>query len=144
MGDFNWFLHFIRFGRLLSRAYTSLFSVGVSGNSNSYYLDVISQLTDELEEWRSSLPDNGFKPDGLVRPQVLLTPLARALSLIVHYLYSSLLLTLSRTTLVYLPSTEDSSVLARKNSNMKAILGASRSILELTTMIEVEPYTVTW
>ncbi|KAI8263510.1 hypothetical protein K4K53_008120 [Colletotrichum sp. SAR 10_77] len=65
VGDFNWFLHFIRFGRLLSRAYTSLFSVGVSGNSNSYYLDVISQLTDELEEWRSSLPDNGFKPDGL-------------------------------------------------------------------------------
>ncbi|CAI0645737.1 unnamed protein product [Colletotrichum noveboracense] len=144
VGDFNWFLHFIRFGRLLSRAYTSLFSVGVSGNSNSYYLDVISQLTDELEEWRSSLPDNGFKPDGLVRPQVLLTPLARALSLIVHYLYSSLLLTLSRTTLVYLPSTEDASVLARKNSNMKAILGASRSILELTTLIEVEPYTVTW
>ncbi|KAF3810886.1 Aurofusarin cluster transcription factor aurR2 [Colletotrichum gloeosporioides] len=39
---------------------------------------------------------------------------------------------------------EDGSVLARKNSNMKAILGASRSILELTTMIEVEPYTVTW
>ncbi|KAI8264866.1 hypothetical protein K4K58_011962 [Colletotrichum sp. SAR11_239] len=65
VGDFNWFLHFIRFGRLLSRAYTSLFSVGVSGNSNSYYLDVISQLTDELEEWRSSLPDNGFKPNGL-------------------------------------------------------------------------------
>ncbi|KAH0439637.1 fungal specific transcription factor domain-containing protein [Colletotrichum camelliae] len=128
VGDFNWFLHFIRFGRLLSRAYTSLFSVGVSGNSNSYYLDVISQLGDELEEWRSSLPDNGFKPDGLV----------------LHYLYSSLLLTLSRTTLVYLPSTEDASVLARKNSNMKAILGASRSILELTTMIEVEPYTVTW
>ncbi|KAI8167102.1 hypothetical protein K4K50_007062 [Colletotrichum sp. SAR 10_71] len=44
VGDFNWFLHFIRFGRLLSRAYTSLFSVGVSGNSNSYYLDVITLL----------------------------------------------------------------------------------------------------
>ncbi|KAF9878803.1 hypothetical protein CkaCkLH20_03703 [Colletotrichum karsti] len=144
VGEFNWFLHFIRFGRLLSRAYTSLFSVGVSGNSNSYYLDVIRQLDDELEQWRSSLPDNGFRPNGHVRPQALLSPLARSLGLIVNYLYNSLLLTLSRTTLVYLPSSEDASVLTKKSSKMAAILGASRSILDLTTMIEVEPYTVTW
>ncbi|KAF6817819.1 hypothetical protein CSOJ01_02256 [Colletotrichum sojae] len=145
LGDFNWFLHLVRFGRLLSRAYSSLFAVGVSGNSNSYYLDVIRQLTDELEEWRSSMPDTGFRPGGAVRPQAVPGPVARSLSLIVHYLYNSLLLTLSRTTLVYLSnSDEDMVVSGRKNANLKAILGASRSILELTTMIEVEPYTVTW
>ncbi|KAF6831218.1 hypothetical protein CPLU01_06916 [Colletotrichum plurivorum] len=145
IGDFNWFLHLVRFGRLLSRAYSSLFAVGVSGNSNSYYLDVIRQLTDELEEWRSSMPDTGFRPGGAVRPQAVPGPVARSLCLIVHYLYNSLLLTLSRTTLVYLSnSDEDTVVSGRKNASLKAILGASRSILELTTMIEVEPYTVTW
>ncbi|GJC89804.1 putative transcriptional regulatory protein C530.05 [Colletotrichum liriopes] len=144
IGEFSWFLHLVRFARLLSRAYTSLFSVGVSGNSNAYYLDVINQLDVELEDWQASLPDNGFRPGGAVRPQGVSGTLARSFALLVHYLYYSLLLTLSRTTLVYLPNPEDSQMVARKSSKMKTILTASRCILELTTMIEVEPYTVTW
>nr|XP_036589786.1 uncharacterized protein CTRU02_00540 [Colletotrichum truncatum]KAF6801791.1 hypothetical protein CTRU02_00540 [Colletotrichum truncatum] len=144
LNEFNWFLHFIRFGRLLSRAYTSLFSVGVSGNSNSYYLDIIHQLTTELEEWQSSLPDNGFRPKGFIRPQAITGHTERAIGLIIHYLYNSFLLTLSRTTLSYLPSSGDSVILTQRGSNLKTISAASRSILELTTMIEVEPYTVTW
>ncbi|OHW89626.1 fungal specific transcription factor domain-containing protein [Colletotrichum incanum] len=144
IGEFNWFLHLVRFARLLSRAYTTLFSVGVSGNSNAYYLDVINQLDVELEAWQASLPDNGFRPGGVVRPQGVSGTLARSFALLVHYLYYSLLLTLSRTTLVYLPNCEDSKTVERKSSKMKTILAASRSILELTTMIEVEPYTVTW
>lgn len=144
IGDFNWFLHIVRIGRFLSRAYSSLFSVGVSGNSNSYYLDVISQLHVELEAWRTSLPDTGFKPGGLVRPHAVNGPLPRSLSLVVHYLYHSIFLTLSRTTLAYLPASQDSATMQNKASSMKSILSASRCILELATMIEVEPYTVTW
>ncbi|KAK1486735.1 hypothetical protein CCUS01_15065 [Colletotrichum cuscutae] len=143
-GDFSWFLHLVRFARLLSRAYTSLFSVGVSGNSDSYYLDVIDQLNGELEEWRASLPDNGFRPGGILRPQIVSGPNARSLALILHYLYYSMLLTLARTTLCYLPVPETPAVKATKDDKMKTILNASRAILELTTMIEVEPYTVTW
>ncbi|KAK1675587.1 hypothetical protein BDP55DRAFT_664569 [Colletotrichum godetiae] len=143
-GDFSWFLHLVRFARLLSRAYTSLFSVGVSGNSDSYYLDVIDQLNGELEEWRASLPDNGFRPGGILRPQTVSGPNARSLALILHYLYYSMLLTLARTTLCYLPVPETPAVTATKDDRMKTILNASRAILELTTMIEVEPYTVTW
>ncbi|EXF79248.1 C6 zinc finger protein [Colletotrichum fioriniae PJ7] len=142
-GDFSWFLHLVRFARLLSRAYTSLFSVGVSGNSDSYYLDVIDQLNGELEEWRASLPDNGFRPGGILRPQTVSGPNARSLALILHYLYYSMLLTLARTTLCYLPVPETPAVTATKDDKMKTILNASRAILELTTMIEVEPYTVT-
>ncbi|OHF00681.1 hypothetical protein CORC01_03998 [Colletotrichum orchidophilum] len=143
-GDFSWFLHFVRFGRLLSRAYTSLFSVGVSGNCNSYYLDVIDQLNGELEQWRASLPDNGFRPGGFIRPQTVSGSNRRSLAVIVHYLYYSLLLTLARTTLCYLPVPETAAVTATKDDSMKKILNASRVILELTTMIEVEPYTVAW
>lgn len=79
-----------------------------------------------------------------MRPQALLGPLARSLGLMINYLYNSLLLTLSRTTMVYLPSSEDAWVLAQKSSEIKSILGATRSVLDLTTMIDVEPYTVTW
>ncbi|KEY71272.1 hypothetical protein S7711_02377, partial [Stachybotrys chartarum IBT 7711] len=146
---FNWLLYLVRLSRLLSRAYTSLFSVGVSGNSNSYYRDVIDQLRVELEAWRTSLPDKGFRPGGTVRAQTVLEPLARSLALVLHYLYYSLLLTLSRTTLVYLPPSGGPEVMAhevtaKRSSNMKIILNGSRCILELTSMIEVEPYTNIW
>ncbi|TDZ28737.1 putative transcriptional regulatory protein [Colletotrichum spinosum] len=144
VGEFNWFLPLICFARLLSRAYASLFSVGVSGNSNSYFLDVVSQLNVELETWRLSLPDNGFRPGGFIRPHAVPSTVGRNLALIVHYLYNSMLLTLSRTTLVYLQTDEDAAVAEQKAGCMRKILDASRSILELTTMIEVEPYTATW
>ncbi|OLN87214.1 putative transcriptional regulatory protein C530.05-like protein 5 [Colletotrichum chlorophyti] len=144
VGDFNWFLHLVRFGRLLSRAYTSLFSAGVSGNSNSYYLDVIDQLNQELEQWRSSLPDTGFRPGGLIRPQTVAGSLPRLLTLTIHYLYNSLSLTLSRATLAYLPASGSPTTQSQKATSISAILAASRSILELTSMIEVEPYTVIW
>ncbi|KXH59199.1 C6 zinc finger protein [Colletotrichum salicis] len=103
-----------------------------------------SSLNGELEEWRASLPDNGFRPGGILRPQTVSGPNARSLALILHYLYYSILLTLARTTLCYLPVPETPAVTATKDDRMKTILNASRAILELTTMIEVEPYTVTW
>ncbi|KAK1974243.1 fungal-specific transcription factor domain-containing protein [Colletotrichum cereale] len=144
IGEFNWFLQLVRLARLFSRAYTSLFSVGVSGNSNPYYLDVLNQMDAELEAWQASLPDNGFRPGGSVRPQAVSGTLARAFALLMHYLYYSLLLTLSRTTLAYLTKSEDADVASRRCSKMKTISTASRCILELTAMIEVEPYTITW
>ncbi|KAK6225679.1 hypothetical protein QIS74_01726 [Colletotrichum tabaci] len=149
IAGFNSFLHLVRLSRLLSRAYTSLFSVGVSGNSSSYYLDVIDQLYVELEAWRTSLPDNGFRPGGTARAQAILEPMARSLAVVLHYLYYSLLLTLSRTMLVYLPTSDGPvavapEVAAKRSSNLKTTLDGSRFILELTSMIEVEPYTNTW
>ncbi|GJD04284.1 hypothetical protein ColKHC_13109 [Colletotrichum higginsianum] len=149
IAGFNPFLHLVRLSRLLSRAYTSLFSVGVSGNSSSYYMDVIDQLNVELEAWRASLPDNGFRPGGTVRAQAILEPMARSLAVVLHYLYYSLLLTLSRTMLVYLQTSDGSvavapEVAAKRSSNVKTTLNGSRFILELTSMIEVEPYTNTW
>ncbi|TQN67764.1 putative transcriptional regulatory protein [Colletotrichum shisoi] len=153
IAGFDSFLHLVRLSRLLSRAYTSLFSVGVSGNSSSYYLDVIDQLNVELEAWRASLPDNGFRPGGTVRAQAILEPVARSLAVVLHYLYYSLLLTLSRTMLVYLPASDGPvavavavapEVAAKRSSNLKTTLDGCRFILELTSMIELEPYTNTW
>ncbi len=55
-GDFDWFLTLARHARLLSRGLSSLYSVGVTGSPNAYYLAVIDQLHSELENWRMSIP----------------------------------------------------------------------------------------
>ncbi|KAK1528289.1 hypothetical protein CPAR01_12847 [Colletotrichum paranaense] len=80
-GGFDWFLCFVSHARLLSRANTSLFSVGVSDNPGEYHLDIIDQLLDELEDWRNSLPDNGFRPGGWVKPHSIIEDQERTVAL---------------------------------------------------------------
>ncbi|KAH6688978.1 hypothetical protein F5X68DRAFT_254799 [Plectosphaerella plurivora] len=138
---FNWFLPQIRFSRLLSRAYTSLYSVGVSSNPSSYYLGVVEQLRAELEQWRISLPDTGFRPGGSIRPQAMLQRQSRSLALMFHYFYHSLMLTLCRTTLWAAPGSGDAEALARAERRKHQALFSARAVLELTAVIDVEPYT---
>ena len=140
-GEFNWFLSFIRHARLLSRAYTSLFSAGVSGKPRSYYLDTIAQLTEELEEWRMSLPDTGFQPKGTVRPHAVSNTRTRPLALHTHYFYYGISMILARTALLYLPESSEPAVVEQRNAKTKTIIDSSRAILDLTPLIEVEPYT---
>lgn len=141
---FNWFLPQIRFARLLSRAYTSLYSVGVSSNPSSYYLGVVEQLRAELEQWRISLPDTGFRPGGSIRPQAMLQRQSRSLALMFHYFYHSLMLTLCRTTLWAAPGSGDAEALARAERRKHQALLSARAVLELTAVIDVEPYTQVW
>ncbi|SPO04602.1 uncharacterized protein DNG_07287 [Cephalotrichum gorgonifer] len=135
---FNWFLTFITHARLTSRVYISLFSAGVTGNSSSYYLSTVAQLSDELASWRMALPDTGFRPGGLVRPHGVAGAQAKIVALTTHYLYYSIKLSLSRTALLHLPGSPESS---SEESITKPMLDAARSILDLTALIEVEPYT---
>ena len=58
-GEFDWFLSGARYGRLLSKAMTSLFSMGVTGQPEEYYLAAIEQLEQELESWRLGDRRNG-------------------------------------------------------------------------------------
>lgn len=127
----------------MSRVYTSLFSAGVTGSPSSYYLATIAQLSAELDAWRRSLPDTGFRPGGLVRPHEVAGARARAVALTTHYLYYSMQLSLWRTALLHLPVSPDPSAPSRRESSMKTVLDAARSILDLTALIEVEPYTST-
>ncbi|KAF4831481.1 putative transcriptional regulatory protein [Colletotrichum tropicale] len=140
-GDFNWFVAFIRYARLLSRAYTSLFSVGVSDNADEYFLDIVDQLTEEIEDWRTALPDNGFRPGGSVKPTSLpVSSDMRAMALIIHFFYNSFLQTISRMALRHLPPSNH----ARREAMFDRVEKTSQSILELTSLIEVAPYTSMW
>jgi hypothetical protein len=144
-GDFNWFVAFIRHARLLSRLSTSLFSAAVSDKPSGYYLDAATQLAAELEDWRESLPDTGFRPGGSVRPQDNGGTQDRFLALHIHYLYHSMSLTLSRTCLHHLPEvSSDPATPSQRKEILDTFLGASRAILDLTSMIEIEPYTAAW
>ncbi|EXJ89901.1 hypothetical protein A1O3_02968 [Capronia epimyces CBS 606.96] len=168
-GDYNWFLASARHARLLSRAYTSLFSIGVTGNSREYFSATIDQLHAELEQWRLSIPAalrpgtafwlpersstmslsepvSGHTHTHTHTPLTLMTPVA----LWTHYLYHSVLLALARATLHLdgRPSPGEAEAGAsdpnRLLKSKQAIMNASRSILELTRFIDVEPYTPVW
>ncbi|KAL0940562.1 fungal specific transcription factor domain containing protein [Colletotrichum truncatum] len=140
-GGFNWFVALIRHARLLSRASTYLFSVGASGNSDEYYLDVIDQLNEELEGWRASLPDNGFKPGGLIKPsEIASSILAQEIAVIMHFCYHNFLQTISRMILRYLPSSH----VSRREAAFDTVEKSSQSLLELTSLIHIAPYTPSW
>ncbi|KAF6785941.1 fungal specific transcription factor domain containing protein, partial [Colletotrichum sojae] len=140
-GGLNWLLTFVRHARLLSRAYTSLFSVGVSEHPDEYFLDIIDQLAEELEDWRAAIPDNGFRPAGLVGPQALIgDPGSHVLALVTHFCYSSFLQTISRMALRHLPASNR----RRREAALKTVEETSRALLEMTSFVDVAPYTPMW
>ncbi|KAI3558341.1 hypothetical protein CABS02_01488 [Colletotrichum abscissum] len=143
-GGFDWFLCFVSHARLLSRANTSLFSVGVSDNPGEYHLDIIDQLLDELEDWRNSLPDNGFRPAGWVKPHSIIEDQERTVALVTHFLYYSFLLTISRMALRYLPVSENSPDCSRRDETLNTVEHSARSLLELISIIDMSPYTPMW
>lgn len=68
----------------------------------------------------------------------------RPVGLWTHYLYNSFLLVLSRA-VVHLSSADESIVsIEQQTETKKAIMDTSRSILELTTFIDVEPFAPLW
>ncbi|ETS87908.1 hypothetical protein PFICI_01736 [Pestalotiopsis fici W106-1] len=140
---FDWFLACARYARLLSRAMSNLFSVSVLGNPKTYYLATIEQLTRELETWRLSLPpdirpgerfwQNASKGNLLVAPAIW-----------VACLYNSFRLSLNRATLYLAADAPEVVSKAQQAESTKALMETSRSTLELTTFIDVEPYTPLW
>ncbi|EPE04298.1 transcription factor [Ophiostoma piceae UAMH 11346] len=59
-----WFLLMVRHSRLLSRTYSSLFSVGTVRVTTANNLATIDRLCDEVEEWRLAIPSTrGLRPE---------------------------------------------------------------------------------
>jgi hypothetical protein len=116
-----------------------IFSGGVLGNPTTYFLAAIYQLGDELESWRMSIPEEirpGKKPRG--RSQYGFP--VKTVAVWLCYLFNNLRLSLARSTL-HLAADAKDAVTATKQWECAAImLDASRSTLELTPLIDVEPY----
>ncbi|KAF2179589.1 hypothetical protein K469DRAFT_730588 [Zopfia rhizophila CBS 207.26] len=138
-GELDWLLTYVRFSRLLSKAYESLFSVSATLNSQQTYFEAIDGLRDDLERWRSSIPDD-FQPGKPFRPHSLLQPSSTLVALRIHYSYYNVLIVLSRLT-VHISGQDESQ---RQSESMKTLLNAARSILDLTKHADLESYTPIW
>ncbi|KAI1475620.1 hypothetical protein F4774DRAFT_396177 [Daldinia eschscholtzii] len=143
MGELDWFLTTARYARLLSKAMTSLFSISGTENPKTYYLSVIDQCETELEEWRMSIPAN-FRPSEPYQTHTLQNALHRTAALAVHLLYNSFKLSLCRATLYLAANTSHVVSQARQAESTRSMMETSRSVLELTTFIDVEPVTPLW
>ncbi|KAH8891119.1 hypothetical protein GQ53DRAFT_841569 [Thozetella sp. PMI_491] len=138
---FDWFLTSTKYSRLLSRAMTSLFSAGVLGSPRAHYLAVIDQLTEELEKWRLSIPVV-FRPgDFNSHAASSFERLTRFASLWTTLLYNSFRASLCRSTLHLAAAEKD---VGRQAESTRILMEVSRSTLEWTTLINVEPCTPFW
>ncbi|KAH7165896.1 hypothetical protein EDB81DRAFT_780638 [Dactylonectria macrodidyma] len=139
-GTFDWFLTFARLSRILSRASYGLFSPGVSKKDTEYYISTIDLISADLEHWRNSLPEDK-QPGPHFNQYQFRKPVSGAPILWTHFLYFSCQLILARAYHQLSPSGDRSSIGENKSKVMEAMMSASRSILELTPFIDVEPST---
>lgn len=122
---------------------TSLFSASVLGNPKTYYLATIDQLTQELETWRLSIPSD-IRPGERFWHTASKGNLLVAPAVWIACLYNSCRLSLSRATLFLAADAPEVVSKAQQSESTKALMESSRSTLELTTYIDVEPYTHLW
>ncbi|KAL1882851.1 hypothetical protein Daus18300_000489 [Diaporthe australafricana] len=142
-GGYDWMLANARYGRLLSRAASSLFCAGVTGKTEEYFLEIIGQLERELEDWRMTTPVNG-KPNDTFRINLIETSLLRTASVWTHLMYNSFRLALCRARL-YLAARTRGLVSTVSQAESTSIMSeAARNVLELAAFIDVNPSTPFW
>ncbi|KAH8197234.1 hypothetical protein TruAng_008592 [Truncatella angustata] len=141
---FDWFLTCVRYARLLSRAATSLFSPGVLGNPKTYYLAAIDQLEDELKSWCWLMPESVRPGEISGRNLTHLNNVMRTAAIWMSCLHHSLRLSLCRATLHLESDAKEVVSPTRQATATRTMMEAARSILELATFVDVEPYTPLW
>jgi hypothetical protein len=138
-GSFDWLQAMSRFGRFLSKAYSSLFSISTTLISAETLHAAVEAHMDELEAWRISIPED-FRPGSDFPPPNVAETTLMAMALRLNYHYYSAVIALSR---LYLN-------LPRRNSHHRsteyenALLVAACRVVELTKFIDLASYTPIW
>ncbi|KAG5998264.1 hypothetical protein E4U54_002225 [Claviceps lovelessii] len=133
--DFNWFLSAIRFARISSVAYSTLFTVSARRQSHDSYLKAIDHVYQRLEDWRLSIP-NGFRPgESFHHLSMLAGSGVKLVAVQTQYLYFSMRVVLERL-VMRVASQQD---VRRENSKLY-LMWAARTIIELTRHIDIEPH----
>ncbi|OAG37332.1 hypothetical protein AYO21_08409 [Fonsecaea monophora] len=135
-GDFNWFLSSVRFGRLLSKAQTKLFSVSATMKSKNEYWQDLQGINDDLETWRMSVPSN-FRPRESFTRARFGSLASVVVALRTHLVYHNMVMVLCRLRLK-VAETTSSAYLSQCRENF---MSSARQVIELTAHLEVEPYT---
>ncbi|CAM1504843.1 Fc.00g024340.m01.CDS01 [Cosmosporella sp. VM-42] len=142
-GSFDWFLNFARLSRLFSHAITALFSPGLCGKGSHYYISTIEELNADLDDWKKGIPED-IQPGSDCRQYMFRQPVSGPAILWTHYLYYSFRIILVRTHLQTIGTSETGVSSEKQAAARDAMMSVSRSILEITTSIDVEPSTPLW
>ncbi|KAH8434126.1 fungal specific transcription factor domain-containing protein [Aspergillus melleus] len=135
-GGFNWFFSTARFSRILSRAYTTLFSISAMTHSVQSSRSSLSKIEEQVENWRMTVPVE-FRPGCPVDLHRLPSLSVKTVILRTHFAYYALVIALSRLKL-YLNSREPA---AQFQEARCKLLNAARTVIEMTQYIEVASYT---
>ncbi|PLB50916.1 hypothetical protein P170DRAFT_406346 [Aspergillus steynii IBT 23096] len=136
-GEFNWFLASIRISRIFSIAYACLFSVDASTHSPGQLVSALNHVRKLLEDWRQSIPLE-YRPGESVRPAFQSRPALKEIALRTNFYYYHLVITSERLKL-RLASDQQ-----KARESEEVLLKAAGAIIELSSLIDVEPYTPTF
>ncbi|KAJ8098167.1 fungal-specific transcription factor domain-containing protein [Lipomyces tetrasporus] len=132
--DFNWFVAFIRIGRITSIVSTSLFSISASLRSPELYQSTMDHIHDILEEWQQSIPVE-FRPGESTHFPLSASPSVRLAALQIHFSYYHIIIALERLSL-YLNRDD----VNKGQMSKQRLMNTARTIIELTKHIEVQPH----
>ncbi|RYP51615.1 hypothetical protein DL768_003122 [Monosporascus sp. mg162] len=134
-GGYNWFLSAIRFCRVISVAYETLFSVTASMNATESQLKAVNHVRGLLESWRQSIPVD-FRPREQLHKGRLTDRRTKLAAVLTQYYYYHLIIALERLTLLLDRGDE-----ARREESKRDLMHAARTIIELIRFVDAEPYT---
>lgn len=129
-----------RFGRFVSKAYSALFSISATLLSTDSTRISIEKLHFELECWRKSIPEE-IRPSNQFQPSNISEKTLVMITIRIHYSYYSAVIALSRLCV----SIPEGGLLSGPAALSKEVLvDACRSVIELTSFIEIATYTPIW
>jgi hypothetical protein len=134
MQGINLFLIIVRGSRILSKSYQTLFSVSATMNSAEQYLKAIDSVRNDMDRWVSSIPDR-FRPGLPFRNENSNFALLR-----LHFVYHALAMALSRLELHVGAQKRGQ----RMENARKQLMDTARTVVKLTTYIDLKPYTPMW
>lgn len=139
--DYDWFFSFLRYARLVSKIHSDFLQITSVNQPASEYIAKGQCFLMELESWRLSTPER-FRAGGPLKPRLLREPLAQPIALMTHYMYYHALLALVWTLLH--SGAIKLGPLDQQLDLKRGLTRTARSVLELTTFIEVAPSTPVW
>ncbi|KAH8702516.1 hypothetical protein BGW36DRAFT_424789 [Talaromyces proteolyticus] len=138
-GSFDWLRTICRFSRLVSKAYTTLFSISATLLPMASIRATIISFNCKLESWRLSVPE-AFRPGNSLRSFNKLDNPSNMIFLRVHYHYYCAVIALARLGSSLPPAEAPYSLAERR----EMLLKACSTIIELTNQIDIAPYTPIW
>ncbi|KAJ0419755.1 hypothetical protein BJY00DRAFT_285476 [Aspergillus carlsbadensis] len=138
--DYDWFVSFVRYARLASKIQSRLLTISSVPQPWAARYSAVKSLQSELQAWRDSIPSR-FRPGEPLRPRLLLETHAVSIALRCHYYYHYAYQTLTWTLL----HCENDGLDAGQLLDLRTeLMQTARSMLELTSYIEISPSTPLW